>query len=1123
MLYRLLGPFAVERAGRPVDLGGPKQRALAAALAQEAGVTVSTDRLLQCIWGDDQPPSAVSSLHALVSRVRSALRAEPGEPAAVVRSGNGYSLDVPASALDTTRFVEAARAARSSVQRGDWAGAVRQAESALSWWRGSYLEDLADEDWVRPSSAAWSERRAGVLEDLVTGLLGVGELATAVARTGTMLAEQPLGERAAWLHMTALHRAGRSGDALAAYRSHAAALDDELGLEPGPELKGLQTAILRQDPAVAGWPASASPPIRPEQTSEVRAVETGERLVGRTAELAVVDEVLHLARGQRSAWLVLMGKAGIGKTRLATEAAAHWRAEGGSVVQVACPDDDAPPPWWPVRQVLRALGADPGPVLAPEASVDADTARFDALERVRDVVVAELARGPLLLLVDDAHWADPASLRLLSLLAETVDVAGLAVVLTARDGVDAQPLARVLAAVARRPGSRHLVLPPLGAGDVEALASQVSGRSLSAADAGQLVSLTGGNPFLVREYARGGTSDEAPAAVRSVLRRRLDALPAALLEVVRVVAVLGDPLDVRTVAAVLGRDELEVAGDLDDAADRDVLAPALAGGGYTFAHALLREEAAADVPGLRRERMHLAAAEALASSSLADDVVRRAAHLRAAGQLADPPTTFAAAHAAALATEAQWDPDAAATWWRVAVEALDASVGTDARQRDGLVAAELAALSRAGRGQDVLDVLDRELVVALRAGLPGSAGRLAANLMRASGSWPWPAYGSDPAPLMTTLRGLEPLLARDPAARSRVLAVTAIGSCYDLDPAVPDGLSARALELARSTGDPDVVADALLGRALTFSGVASHAEESIALLEELGSLGHALAPLDEVIRHNVLTMACMNLGRVDEAEHHVAAGVLGSDLLRLPVNRVQLRWAEACTAQWRGDLDRAEQLYAAAERAHRATELQQSGTFELAQLVLAWERGRVGTLVGRVPTNPVVEAWVAPVVAAAADRPGADRALEAEVRRPEPDVWTSHGRLTLLAHAVADRGLLHLVPELRTRLEPLAGELATIGQIGTPGPVSLALARLARLAGEREAATAYLAAALETARRLRGATSELRCRLLALEWAVGDGIPAAREREELEELAPSAAARGMHGLAERADELLARR
>jgi hypothetical protein len=192
--------------------------------------------------------------------------------------------------------------------------------------------------------------------------------------------------------------------------------------------------------------------------------------------------------------------------------------------------------------------------------------------------------------------------------------------------------------------------------------------------------------------------------------------------------------------------------------------------------------------------------------------------------------------------------------------------------------------------------------------------------------------------------------------------------------------------------------------------------------------------------------------------------------------------------------------------------------------VLRWDQGRLDEIDGAVPTHPLIAAWTSVVAAAAAAHPGVDDALAAEVRRPEPVVWTSHGRLALLAHAVADRGLTALVETLERQLAPLAGYLATFGQIGTVGPVSYALARLARLRGDHAAASAHLADARTQARRAGGVTAELHCRLVGLEWTVEDRGTAATadEQRDLAELRGLAVLRDMSGPVRRIDALLAR-
>ena len=1131
--YRLLGPLAVERGDVSLDLGPPKQRALLAVLAQEAGATVSTDRILASVWGEDHPASVQSSLHANISRLRRVLRDGASAPPPIVRRSGGYLLDVDRAAVDVSTFLDHADAAGTAIERRDWGAAVESAHCALGLWRGGYLDDLRDEEWVRVAAAPLNERRTGTMQNLVVGLLGTGDFASALARSTALLAEQQLVERAAWLHMVALYQAGRTAEALETFRTFSARLDDELGLDAGPALRDLHGAILRQDPEISRWPgreehivAGVVEPAVPVPIA-ARAARTTTAdptpLVGRADEIGLVRATLAAARTEGARWIVVSGPAGMGKTRLAEEAMAGWIGDGGRVVRGQCPDLDEVPAWWPIRQLLRDLGADSDAILAPAGGGDVDAARFAVFERAAAFVRARVEQQPLLIVVDDIHWGDRESLTFLTVLAETVTGPGLAVVLTTRPTQGRPELDRLLGGLARRPDSRHIGLAALAVGEVARLVELISGERPDVADATGLATRTGGTPFYVVEYARLPTDqrrgDLIPAAVRTVLRRRFAALPAGLLETLQVAAVLGEPLDVRMLAAVTDRDETEVSDLLDNAADLDLLSASLDSAAYGFAHALLRDELAAGIADLRRRRLHVRAADLLAGSGSLADLLRRARHLHAAGPVADASLAYPAFRAAALAADERWMSDTAATWWQAAASAYDRLAHTDPDERDAIIAAQLRAMAWVGQGQAVLDVLDAALVDALRAGRTGSVGRLAANLLRVSGSWPWPVYGSDPAPLMITLSGLDSALHNDPAARARVLAVTAIGRCYDPDPSVPDDMSRRAIELAEQAGEDAVLADALLGRALTYAGVASRSAESIELCERLATLKYDTAAADDVLRRNIATMALLNLGRTAECADFVQVAAVGADVLRLPINRVQLRWAEAALAQWQGDLHRAAELYERAELAHRRTDLQQSGTFELAQLSLLWDQGRLGDLPGPVPSNPMVSQWTTAAALAAAGRPGGDEALAAEVRRFEPEVWTSHGRWALLAHCVADRGIRELAPALLAAMAPVRDCVAAFGQCGVIGPVALAMARLSRLLGDHSAARGHLDRAIAVAQRSGGAGSLVHCRLEAAAWAAADCSITPQLRQELVAIAREADERGMSGLARRAREL----
>jgi DNA-binding SARP family transcriptional activator len=1115
MQYRMLGPLEVVDGSRKLDLGAPKQRAVLGVLLLDRGRVVPADRIISAVWGDVPPPSVSASLQAYISNLRRVLRDETGL-VPIGRRSPGYVLDVQEDLLDRSAFLALTASARDAVGAADWATAVDTARRGLALWRGPVLADLKDEAWVQVDASALDEQRAETREHLITGLLGLDRTGEAVAEAAHLVEEAPLREHAAWLHAVALYRAGRSVEALDLYRVQAKRLDDELGLEAPAALRDLHGAMLRQAPELSTWPRAearraASVPIDP-------GVVTTDGLVGRRRELATIEDLFRAPRvGAR--WLVLTGPAGIGKTRLAEETLAAAAADGMRVIRTGCPEDDGTPPWWPVRQLLRGLHLDAEALLTPPPDTGADVGRFVVYERLAEA----LSRvGSAVVLVDDAHWADPSSLRWLTHLAETAQADAFDLVLTVREGIESPDLERLLAAIARHPGARQLAIPPLDVVEVGALASLVSGEDVEPAEAGVLAAQTGGNPFFVGEYARLPREEReaggVPVAVRFVLRRRLAAVDTEVLQVLRTAAVAGDQLDVELLRTVTRLDHDELADLLDDAAERDLIAVVPDGSGYRFSHGLLRDEVLAGLSAPRRQRLHVRIAEALRDAPGTDGLVRRASHLLAALPLAPAAEVYAACRAAAVDAESRWESEAAAEWWAAASSAyalLPAAEQTD-EERDDLLVARVTALGRAGRRQTVIGVVTEALLEAVRADRLSSAGRLAAVTLRTSGNWPWTAFTVDPGPLLTRLAGIEPLVRVDPGAHARVLAALAVGNYYDADPGVPDRLSARAVDIAERVADPDVLADALLGRALVLSGISSRARELVAVVARLDALPHRQERIDGLLVHDLLTLALMTLGDIDGVEHHLREGIAASDALRLPVVRVQLRWVESCIAHWHGDLERAEQLAVLAAQAHRRTELYIMNVDGFSALTRYWEQGRItdrGTL--RSEDNPAMPWLRAALLLADGRDDEALTVLTGSARRPPREVWSTIGETTIAAHLVADRGLVPAARPMLEVLTPFRGMIASFGQTGEVGVVSVALARLHAMIGETDAARELVAEARDLAERGRGLPSILRCRLVSAQL---DGASHA----ELDSIAVEAARIGMTGIARDADSLRSR-
>ena len=261
---RLLGPFEVTLAGRTVHIGSPKQRAVLALLALQAGRVVSSDTLCNLVWGDDQPASPSATLQSLISRLRGALasvsgaRVEPDREVLRTRDP-GWVLDVDPAAVDALRFQELTSRARRRLERAETTAAVADLTEAIRLWRGATLVDVVDAGYLTAQATRLDQARLDVLEDLAEAELAIGRTHDALARLETHVEAHPLRERAWGLLMVALYRLGRQAAALRAFQHVRAVLDDELGLEPSPELRAIEQRILRHDPTLAVQsPAAAS-------------------------------------------------------------------------------------------------------------------------------------------------------------------------------------------------------------------------------------------------------------------------------------------------------------------------------------------------------------------------------------------------------------------------------------------------------------------------------------------------------------------------------------------------------------------------------------------------------------------------------------------------------------------------------------------------------------------------------------------------------------------------------------------------------------------------------------------------------------------------------------------------
>src|SRR5262245_1582562 len=251
MEFRVLGVLEALEAGLPVSLGGPKQRSVLAMLLLDANRAVSTDRLVDGLWGEDPPLRAAATLQVYVSNLRKALepdRSRRAEPSVLLTQAPGYLLAVDPDCIDLFRFEQLVDVARSLAVDGCAAGASVLFQEALAQWREAPLADLAGEEFAQFEIGRLEELRVGVLEDRIDADLALGRDVELLPELDGLVARHPYRERLRRQYILALYRASQQAEALAAFQAARRTLVDELGLEPSRDLRELEAAILVQDP-----------------------------------------------------------------------------------------------------------------------------------------------------------------------------------------------------------------------------------------------------------------------------------------------------------------------------------------------------------------------------------------------------------------------------------------------------------------------------------------------------------------------------------------------------------------------------------------------------------------------------------------------------------------------------------------------------------------------------------------------------------------------------------------------------------------------------------------------------------------------------------------------------------
>jgi DNA-binding SARP family transcriptional activator/tetratricopeptide (TPR) repeat protein len=951
MDFRILGPLEVQAETGPLPLGGTKQRALLAILLLNPNQVVSSDRLLQGLWGDEPPETAVKALQVHVSALRKLL--EParrrGESNRVLLTRPpGYLIQIEPEQLDLTRFERLRAEASQALAGGDPAGARAKLSEGLSLWRGPPLADFTYEPFAHAEIARLEELRLAAVEERIEADLALGRHADVVGELEGLIDLHPLRERMRGQRMLALYRSGRQAEALEAYRETRRTLIDELGIEPGRELHELERAILVQDRSLDLEAPDAL--ARPREDAALPDAEpAGGSFVGRDRELGELLGGLEGALARRPALFLIAGEPGIGKSRLADEVTVRAEARGAKVLSGRCWEAGGAPAYWPWVQALRPYFRDTDherirtelgtgapdiaqmlpelhellPDLPAAPSLDPDGARFRLFDSMASFLRAAGEVQPLVLVIDDLHAADTPSLLLLRFLARELREARIVLVGAYRDteaGTD-DALNTTVAELRREPLTRLVRLGGLALPEVASFIELIAGGRSSEGLASAIHRETEGNPLfvgeLVRLLASEGRLEEAgsapwttsiPQGVHEVIEHRLRHLSADCKDALSVASILGREFRLDALERVSERSPEELLDLLDEALVARVVGDLPAGrGGLRFSHALIRDSLYGGLGTKERRRLHRRAAEALEalySSDREPHLAELAHHFLEAAPGGDVDKAIAYAWQAGNRAAVLLAYEEAARLYEMGLEAVELKATADEPTRCELLLALGDAQARGGDLPSAKGAFARAAEVARSVNAPEQLARAALGY---GGRFIWFRAGKDRRLIPLLEEALEALPGDNPL-RARLLARLA-GALRDQP--VPErraSLSREAVRIARSLGERATLAYALEGAYAALSwprdtdAWLAMARELIELADEAGDKEQAFSG------HLHAFGAFMVRGDLGAAEAEFTTMTALGQELRQPAQLWALSVAETMRAFLAGQFEEAERF-----------------------------------------------------------------------------------------------------------------------------------------------------------------------------------------------------------------------
>jgi DNA-binding SARP family transcriptional activator/tetratricopeptide (TPR) repeat protein len=935
---RLCGRLEVELDGERVEdrLPGRQGPLVFALLVLNRRRPVARDELIGALWPAAPPADPDEALSALLSKVRQAL----GKDRLTGRRELTLVL-----AADAEVDVEQARSALTRAEEalaGSDPGAAFDAASVAAEISGSSFLVGHDAPWVEDRRREMEELRLDALEAVAAAGIAIGGTrageAERAARELTRLA--PLREVGHRLLMEALAARGEPAAALAAYEDLRVLLRDELGVHPSEQIRALHARLLAGD---TGRPGEIPLPVALEPRSSAA-------FVGRERELDRLRRAWRDTASGRRRVVLVSGGPGIGKTRLSSELAREAHA-GGTVLYAAC-EDQMLVSYQPFVEALRhyvrstpgetAGGLGPGaselasliPELARDqpgpadgsAPDDLETRRYLMFEAVSSLLTTAASRAPLLLVLDDLHWADRSTLLLLRHVVRAQHEAAMLILGTYRDtDVGAGHPLLDLVADLRRDGSLERVsLAGLGSPEVEALIESHAGESVSSALVETVHAETAGNPFFVEEVVRhlmetGGVDVVpehigVPEGVKEVVALRVNRLSETCRDVLTNAAVLGREFPFSVLAPMTGIGRDGVIDALEEAVGARLVEEEPSHGEpmYAFVHALVRETLYGALSGPRRQRMHAAAAAAIEATGMFDADARIAAlalHYRLAGTAADPVTAIQYSLQAGERARQLFAWDEALTHWDGAVGLMERTDGSAAERARMLVALAQICTAVGELGREI-GYLERALRLYRRLGDEERTAQLHSRLGMAHA-----LIDSIYAEHLDVARAFEhfdaarEVLNQGPVRRARGHLEVGVSTAHSYGLQTQPGIEAgsRAMEIAEELGD-----DVLWAGAATVYGwhkiVAGHLREGFDAVER------AFEAADREQRPFVAWMAVQTsgqmtwgLGNPDRAQRYFERALGLSSVKETSYRQTLADGIGRCHAS-RGEIDRARAL-----------------------------------------------------------------------------------------------------------------------------------------------------------------------------------------------------------------------